>query len=591
MSVARRVLVVDDEADLRELLEITLLKMGLDVDSAETLAQARALLARAAQEKFEYALVLTDMRLPDGLGLELVREVSAAYKNTPIAVVTAYGSTDNAVTALKAGAFDYVSKPLALDQLRIMVQSALRLNAPAPAEQASGAAPASRLRGNSAVIQALRAQIARLARSMAPIAINGESGSGKELAAREIHAMSSRAGKAFVAVNCGAIPEALMEAEFFGYRKGAFTGAAEERDGFFQAANGGTLMLDEVADLPLAMQVKLLRAIQERRVRKIGATAEEPVDVRLISATHKNLAALVEAGSFRQDLFYRLNVIELSLPPLRERLDDLGLLTDAILERLGTFEHKVVLGPGVLEALRGYSFPGNVRELENILERALAFADDGVIEVGDLALKGSKVVEAVVPLPTPVFAGAPGGEGVAHGGAGQALAASEAAAFGHVAATPNAAAAATAIPSPTPLAATPAFAAAAPLATAPAAAAPAIAATAAAADIAPARPAQADIAPGTAAPPAASDAASAAAASAVPATALASPPSAEPPLPQLDVLPSNLPDYLARVERDIIQRALAQTQYNRTQAAQLLGISFRQLRYQMQKLNIQEPEA
>jgi two-component system response regulator PilR (NtrC family) len=493
---APRVLVVDDEADLRELLELTLLKMGLDVDSAETLKQARGLLAEA-----EYQLVLTDMRLPDGLGLELVREVCAAYKNTPIAVVTAFGSADNAVVALKAGAFDYISKPVALDQLRLMVQSALRLNAePAPGLAASAEPAASRLKGDSAVIQALRAQIARLARSMAPIAINGESGSGKELAAREIHAQSSRAGKPFIAVNCGAIPEALMEAEFFGYRKGAFTGAADERDGFFQAANGGTLMLDEVADLPLAMQVKLLRAIQERRVRKIGATAEEPVDVRIISATHKNLEHCVEQGSFRQDLFYRLNVIELSLPPLRERLDDLGVLTGAILERLGTFEHKVVLGPGVLETLRGYSFPGNVRELENILERALAFADDGVIEVGDLALKGARMVEAVVPLPVPATP-------LPH------LAATEAEMFGL---------------------------------------APAVAPTAA---------------------PSAPSAAG------------------QPPLPHLDALPSSLPDYLNQIERDIILRALAQTQFNRTQAAQLLGISFRQLRYQMQKLNIQEPEA
>jgi two-component system response regulator PilR (NtrC family) len=511
------VLVVDDEADLRELLEITLLKMGLDVDSAATLQEARAFLAatgpeKSVPEKPDYALVLTDMRLPDGLGLELVREVCATYRNTPIAVVTAFGSADNAVVALKAGAFDYVSKPVALDQLRIMVQSALRLNAPAGAQAPSAAAPASRLKGDSAVIQALRAQIARLARSMAPIAINGESGSGKELAAREIHAQSSRAGKPFIAVNCGAIPEALMEAEFFGYRKGAFTGAADERDGFFQAANGGTLMLDEVADLPLAMQVKLLRAIQERRVRKIGATAEEPVDVRIISATHKNLAQCVENGSFRQDLFYRLNVIELSLPPLRERLDDLGVLTGAILERLGTFEHKVVLGAGVLDALRGYSFPGNVRELENILERALAFANDGVIEVGDLALKGARMVEAVVPLPTPALPA-------------QALAASEAAAFG----LNDAAGADTAGRSAPP--------------------------------------------PPSSVPPAGADAA------------------ANPPLPRLDSLPSNLPDYLEQIERDIIMRALAQTQYNRTQAAQLLGISFRQLRYQMQKLNIQEPDA
>ncbi|WLI88426.1 sigma-54 dependent transcriptional regulator [Massilia sp. R2A-15] len=460
-----RILVVDDEADLRELLDITLVKMGLDVDSAENLREARALFAAN-----DYALVLTDMRLPDGLGLELVREVAASGKGTPIAVVTAYGSADNAVVALKAGAFDYVSKPVVLDDLRVMVRSALRL-APAAGQAAPGAAAPSRLIGDSPAMQGLRAQIGRLARSMAPIAISGESGSGKELAAREIHAQSSRAARPFIAVNCGAIPEQLMEAEFFGYRKGAFTGAADERDGFFQAANGGTLMLDEVADLPLAMQVKLLRAIQERRVRKIGATAEEPVDVRIISATHKDLARCVERGEFRQDLFYRLNVIELTLPPLRERLGDLAVLTDGILARLAGPGQKAVLGPGVLDALCAYSFPGNVRELENVLERALAFANDGVIEVGDLSLKSARVAEAA-PAPPPV---------------------------------------------PTP------------------AAAPEPAA-------------------------AAGD------------------------------LPSDLPGYLAQVERDIILRALIQTQFNRTQAAQLLGISFRQLRYQMQKLDIQEPE-
>jgi two-component system response regulator PilR (NtrC family) len=498
-----RILVVDDEADLRVLLEITLVKMGLDVDSAETLAEARALLAGG-----DYALVLTDMRLPDGLGLELVREVTAAHKNTPIAVITAFGSADNAVVALKAGAFDYISKPLVLDQLRLMVQSALRLApAAAPAQSAAAASIAAptRLKGESAVIQALRAQIVRLARSMAPIAITGESGSGKELAAREIHALSSRAGQPFIAVNCGAIPEALMEAEFFGYRKGAFTGASDERDGFFQAANGGTLMLDEVADLPLAMQVKLLRAIQERRVRKIGATAEEPVDVRIISATHQDLARCVESGKFRQDLFYRLNVIELGLPPLRERLDDLGVLTAAILERFSSFDNQVVLGPGVLEALSAYSFPGNVRELENILERALAFADDGVIEVSGLALKGAALAPPSLPVSPATL--------------------------------------------PEPSAAV---------------AAPAAAMTITAeAPIPVAAPAGIAVSP----------------------IRLAASPADDEPLP------SSLPEYLSQIERDIIVRALARTQFNRTQAAQLLGISFRQLRYQMQKLGIQEPES
>ena len=503
---APRVLVVDDEADLRELLEITLLKMGLDVDSAECLKTARGFLAQ-----HEYGLVLTDMRLPDGLGVELVTEVSSKYKNTPIAVVTAYGSAENAVMALKAGAFDYVSKPVALDQLRLLVQSALGLGQGKP-QASADAGGGSRLIGQSRVMLDLRSQIARLARSMAPIAITGESGSGKELVAREIHAQSSRVGKAFVAVNCGAIPEALMEAEFFGYRKGAFTGAADERDGFFQAANGGTLLLDEVADLPLAMQVKLLRAIQERRVRKIGATSEEPVDVRIISATHQNLAEWVEKGKFRQDLFYRLNVIEIRVPSLRERLDDLEWLTDGILRRLAD-GHLAALSPAALEALRGYGFPGNVRELENILERALAFANDGVIEVADLALKPARLQESADGVSPVVALGAPPRPGV------------------------------------------------------------------------PVRAAMGE----TASPPMSVGAGEPVAIHSVPVAVSATISSGYVPLSD-EPLPKCLPDYLDSVERDIITRALLQTQFNRTQAAELLGISFRQLRYQMQRLNIQAPE-
>ena len=384
VAVERRlpaVLVVDDEADLRELLSLTLGRLGLDVDVADSVGSARELLARN-----RYALCLTDMRLPDGTGIELVKEV-AASGDTPIAVITAYGSAENAVAALKAGAFDYLAKPVDLDQLRLLVRSALARppagGSPPPQQTRS----IDRLRGDAPAMRQLRSMIERLAHSMAPVAIYGESGSGKELAARAIHDASARRLMPFVAVNCGAIPEALMEAEFFGYRKGAFTGAERDRDGFFHAAAGGTLFLDEVAELPLPMQVKLLRAIQERRVRKVGSTTEDPVDVRILSATHQDLARLVAAGRFRHDLYYRLNVIELHVPSLRERSEDIALLADAILDRLAQRGgERARLSPEALRELQSYPFPGNVRELENVLERGVALAADRELAAADLML-------------------------------------------------------------------------------------------------------------------------------------------------------------------------------------------------------------
>jgi len=381
-----QVLVVDDEADIRELLGMTLTRMGLEAHCAASTSEALALLARNS-----YDLCLTDMRLPDGDGLAVVDYVARHHPNLPVAVITAHGSTENAVAALKAGAFDYLAKPVSLNQLRTLVRSALKLSRPGQRRAAEGeaAAPgAPMLIGNSREMQATRQMIAKLARSQAPIHITGESGSGKELAARLIHLGSSRSDGPFVAVNCGAIPENLMESEFFGYKKGAFTGAAADRDGFFQAANDGTLFLDEVADLPLAMQVKLLRAIQEKKVRKVGSTAEENVDVRLISATHRNLSEEVKNGAFRQDLYYRLNVIEFRMPPLREMREDIPLLAAAILRKQVAAEGREPprLSAEALGELQAYDYPGNVRELENILERALALTAGGEIKAEDLQL-------------------------------------------------------------------------------------------------------------------------------------------------------------------------------------------------------------
>ena len=395
-SESARVLVVDDEADIRELLDLSLARMGLAADCAASLAQAREFLAQAS-----YKLCLTDMRLPDGQGLDLVRHIAEHCPELPVAVITAFGSTDNAVAALKAGAFDYLSKPLSLEQLRALVGSALEL--PQAPEAGKGSAQQGLL-GQSVAMRQTRDMIERVARSQAPIYVSGESGSGKELAARLVHSLGARHDRPFIAVNCGAIPENLMESEFFGYRKGAFTGAETDREGFFQAANGGTLFLDEVADLPLMMQVKLLRAIQEKRVRRIGATTEEPVDARIICATHRSLEALVEQGKFRQDLFYRLNVIELRMPSLRECRDDIPLMAQALLARLAAAAAVPApqLTPEAVAALAAYPFPGNVRELENVLERALALMRGRQIDAGDLRLAPPSAGEDSPPGEAPL---------------------------------------------------------------------------------------------------------------------------------------------------------------------------------------------
>jgi two-component system, NtrC family, response regulator PilR len=435
-------LVVDDEPDLRTLYELTLLREGYEVEAAGSVEDAWLRLKDRT-----YSAVITDMRLPDGTGLDLLARIEADGRREKAIVITAYGSAENAVEALKAGAYDYLTKPVDLRQFRAVVASALGrapqlgptvnpavlpsnpsantqgaparaeapsaptraepqdaptraerpVAAPGPSEPATGRTPRSaaipqalaRLRGSSQGIAQLRALIDKVARSMAPVLVHGESGTGKELVARAIHDVSIRAAQPFIAVNCGAIPEQLLEAEFFGYRKGAFTGANEDRAGFFQAAQGGTLFLDEIGDLPLAMQSKLLRVIQERSVRPVGAVTEAPVNVRIVSATHKDLSFEVQAGRFRQDLFYRLNVIQLHVPALRERLEDLSEICDALLIRIAgeaRVDSTPMLASDALGALRRYSFPGNVRELENLLHRAVALASSDVISASDLGL-------------------------------------------------------------------------------------------------------------------------------------------------------------------------------------------------------------
>ena len=417
-----RLLVVDDEPDLRTLYELTLLREGYEIDSAGSVAEALAHL-----QAEQYGAVITDMKLPDGSGLSLLRWLDQAGRPEKAIVITAFGSAENAVEALKAGAFDYLTKPVDLRQFRLVVGSALgRQRAasapePTPAADAASTASASALRlvGESPAIRAVRALVDKVGRSMAPVLVQGESGTGKELVARAIHDHGSRAGQRFIAVNCGAIPENLLEAEFFGYRKGAFTGANEDREGFFQASDGGTLFLDEIGDLPLAMQSKLLRVIQERSVRPVGATAETPINVRIVSATHKDLSAEVAAGRFRQDLFYRLNVIQIRVPPLRERLEDLGLISNRVLARIAQdagVSPTPRLTTGALQTLSRYAFPGNVRELENLLHRALALAGGEWIDADDLGLPDTLLDEGrsesqFAALATPLAA-APVAEGL-----------------------------------------------------------------------------------------------------------------------------------------------------------------------------------
>ena len=554
-SLQDPVLVVDDEADIRDLMEMTLMKMGLSVETAVGVTDAKAKL-----DDNDYSLVLTDMRMPDGSGLEVVQYIDELMLDTPVAVITAFGNADHAVEALKAGAFDYLQKPITLSQLRSLVKSAVKVNEPeaeeaakpavaapvpdpapvrptparpiseaasAPLRAAAATAPAAprrgvaggidtpmsvpaglrslkerfssgesaaipayadevggdpdmpRLLGMSPQMEEARHLIRRLAHSNVPVYIAGESGSGKEQAARSIHELSERAGGAFIAVNCGAIPENLMESEFFGYKKGSFTGADADRLGFFQHADGGTLFLDEVADLPLAMQVKLLRAIQEKAVRRIGDAHETQIDVRIVCATHKNLEALVASGAFRQDLYYRLNVVSLHMPPLREMREDLGGLIMRQLNKHRNGNSSYRLSPKAQDALLHYSYPGNFRELENILERAVALTVGQIIQLEDLQIHNVHQAQQESP--------------------GRAAASFDA------------------LADPQPQMSLSAGAAA-----------------------------MADFIPGQ----------------------------------------TQIQDYLDEIERRIIEQALQQTRYNRTQAAKLLGISFRSMRYRMERLDI-----
>ena len=420
-SQPARILVIDDEPDLRTLYELTLLREGYRVDAAGDLAQARQQLL-----EHQFDAVITDMRLPDGLGLELLRELVTQQRPERCVVITAHGSAENAVEALKAGAFDYLTKPVDLKQFRSVVASAIqgakvaaelvvpavqgqvetvkRAATPAKVKTDQAASALERLVGNSAAMQAVKFRVAKVAGSMAPVLIQGESGTGKELVARAVHDCSHRANGPFVAVNCSAIPENLLEAEFFGARKGAYTGSTQDRLGYFQAAKGGTLFLDEIGDLPLAMQSKLLRAIQERVVRPLGSSQEDMVDVRVVSASHKELGEEVSSNRFRQDLYYRINVIVIGIPPLRERPDDLPALCEALLARICRESGFLVprMADSVLQQLQAYAFHGNVRELENILHRAVALSDGGDLHL-DMPDQHKPQVAAAIATPAAVL--------------------------------------------------------------------------------------------------------------------------------------------------------------------------------------------
>jgi two-component system, NtrC family, response regulator PilR len=519
-----RLLVVDDEPDLRTLYELTLLREGYDVECAGTVEEAWSLLQTEGGGGFQ--LLITDMRLPDGTGMDLLRRIEEAGRQEKAMVITAYGSPENAVEALKAGAYDYLTKPVDLRQFRAVVASALgRAPAPVSSPAARSAArenkavadaqPAAlaRIVGESSAMQQVRSLVQKVGRSMAPVLVHGESGTGKELVARAIHDCSARSAGPFVAVNCGAIPELLLEAEFFGYRKGAFTGANEDREGFFQAAQGGTLFLDEIGDLPIAMQSKLLRVIQERAVRPVGAVNETPTNVRLVSATHRDLGEEVQGGRFRQDLFYRLNVIRIHVPPLRERIADLPMICASALARIAKDAGVVpapALTPAALQDLLRYSFPGNVRELENLLHRALALSAGPDIDRADLGLPAqllqgvdASAADATEPAPNAL------GLRAAEAQAPRASTPQAGVAAGPTNVTTNAA---TNVPTNVPTNALN--------------------------------------------------------------NALAS------------TLPSDLAAHLDSVERDILERALDRYRYNRTAAGASLGLSLRQMRYRMARLGI-----